>query len=95
MTNSYSKGRKMKKLNKTMGLLKSIIILILVSTSSDAIIECTGVGYKIASSNPPSTVFTVDPNDPTPQSFITGIDARTTAMGYSLTHGLLYIADQK
>ena len=73
-------------------LLGAPIQLSAATSNTNAIIECTGVGYKIAGSSP-STVFAVDSNNPIPQSYISGINLTTSAMGYSLSHGLLYVVD--
>jgi len=56
---------------------------------ADADIPCSKYGYKIIRRDP-ATIYKVDPDNPTPQVYLSNIPIRTSAFGYSYTYQRFY-----
>ena len=77
-------------------ILATMILLFALPLQADLAenyIECTGFGYKNTDATP-ADIYGVDPNNPLVNVIWDDINIDTTAMGYSLQHGLFYLLDE-
>jgi uncharacterized repeat protein (TIGR01451 family) len=70
----------------------TFLVLFPLLRTANALIECTGDGYKITAGGN-ATVYRVDPENPIPTVMLSGVNINSDAFGYSLQHGLFFAVD--
>jgi uncharacterized repeat protein (TIGR01451 family) len=72
--------------------LTTFLVLFPLLRSANALIKCTGDGYKITAGGN-AIVYRVDPENPIPSIMLSGVNINSDAFGYSLQHGLFFAVD--